>query len=388
MAGAEWAQALANRLSLPGQRPYHLLISPSSRLNGRVLLGLGCNVKSLALEHVFDDEAMDGDLAAFLDILKAKGKNTSAIQYAELHGAADAMAMGEHLIAQGRNLRILTTFEDKNTFPMSFSPQMTAQIVKSVAYLTYLSTAGIHEESLRFIAKLLNSCKSCLVDLSLEVAEMEDLKMLQFTDLHQLKFLEINIGVAKSEMEVTWLETMPRIVILNICSEDAQLSVIASLMSVISNMTSLRELSISMSEVTSTTKTVSLPLRLKNLQTISLSLNITRSSAACVLILDWDEILSAGMPIMEDVTFHLRNVNLQCYRQEGIQMSPQILFETIIDATTTPMLACVDVTLADDNDFMRQCRFELAGGRSQFTADKLEDMREQLNNVVYANTLK
>ncbi|KAJ3190801.1 hypothetical protein HK101_008344 [Irineochytrium annulatum] len=380
-AGEVWARALAERLSLPGQRPRHLSLALG--LSGGLLMSkLGCKVPCLQLVTTGSE---DGEMSKLVSCLtnERDQHGVESLGFGAMEGSIDLEAMGECLIAQGATLRRVQIFS--KDLPAFFTSETIARVAGSVNRLTQLHMQFDNDAACELTRGILTACKDTLVDVKLMVPEMEILESVPMKQLNRLESLELfSAGRLDATNTPQWLQTMTSITRFTLSSMEYHLDGLVALMNVINNMRWLRELSIRLRECVPSTMEdddiLEVQLRLMHLRKVDLYWNQGHGFGR-FSVLDWEDIEALGLPSLEGIHLHLMNVDPSCTGKEGHWTLPRVLYNAIINEQRTPLLASAKVHFIEVGFSAKTFRFSLAGGRSRFDSNEYERMRLQLARI-------
>ncbi|KAJ3192073.1 hypothetical protein HK101_007091 [Irineochytrium annulatum] len=167
------------------------------------------------------------------------------------------------------------------------------------------------------------------------------------------------------------------------------LGVLNSLMDAVNDLKPLRELSLVVNSLQSgiDEQLVPIELRMSQLHLLELAWTLELTTTVEVggflagflpsmVILDWEDIKSVGLPHLEELNLDLKNIDVTCPGQQDIYEFPSILYEAVLHPERTPVLAYAKVDVFGN---IVKYEFDLNGGRNNFSAEILGEMKDDLD---------
>ncbi|KAJ3193351.1 hypothetical protein HK101_004976 [Irineochytrium annulatum] len=349
-----WLQALKDWCSFPGRLPLHIGITAAAAGGGGELLGaLGCKVRSVRM--VSPSRCNDGGLAAFFkDVTRGQDNNSLyAISVLNAAGAADCEECADYFNTYGSTVRCLELVYNPSK-RMYFSDVTKTPALRPVNQLTHLYITAADPWSCSLTSKLLTASGPTLLELKLRISILKTLHDLPMRQLHHLKSLGLEIWHCESqEGHDSWSEVMPSVARLNITGFSWQINRLIAVTNTANHMTELRKLTIELEDfdgnylIGENTKELDVLLSLKDLRIVSFMWPLQERPGARLVIVNWEEIKSTGLPYLEDILLNCSFFDEE--DNEGMQMLRELVDDILMDEMKTPALAIAQVHVWDSN---------------------------------------
>ncbi|KAJ3149134.1 hypothetical protein HK101_002097 [Irineochytrium annulatum] len=150
-------------------------------------------------------------------------------------------------------------------------------------------------------------------------------------------------------------------------------------MDVVNEMRGLQELSVDLDRHIMGSTDEVVRVRMNHLRKIRLMWYVPSTDVtARLFIVDWEEVKRVGLPSLEELEINIGNFDQGSFGEDQKEF-PAILYDAVLDVAKTPALVFADVDL---NGKTEQYFFKLKGGRGNFCAKKLAEMREEFEGIV------